>query len=129
MRIRYFAGFAKPERLAVRRKYRRSGIAREVINFGMMLCRQKGYLKLYGHSQARLVPFWERLGWQMIDAPEFVFSDHEYVEIECNLDPHPDPISTGRDPMELIRPEGEWDRPGVLDRSAARLATCPTGDD
>jgi hypothetical protein len=25
----------------------------------------------------------------------------------------------------IIRPEGEWDQPGVLDRSAAREVTSP----
>ena len=127
MRIRYFAGFAKPERLAVRRGYRKSGIAAKIIKFGMELCRKKGYLRLYGHSQARLVPFWENLGWQTIDTPDFEFSDHRYVEIECHLEPHPDPITIGKHPLELIRPEGAWDKPGVLDRSAIRPATCPIG--
>ena len=83
MRIRYFAGFAKPERIAVRPEFRKSGVAAKMITYGMDLCRQKGYMRLYGHAQKRLVPFWERLGWRALGTPEFVFSDHRYVEMEC----------------------------------------------
>lgn len=128
MRIRYFSDFAKPERLAVRRGYRNSRIAFQVVRFGIELCRQKGYRRLYGHSQERLVPFWKRFGFQSVNAPDFVFSDHRYVELECFLEPHSDPIAVGTDPMVIIRPEGAWDEPGVLDRSSSRPATCPTGD-
>lgn len=125
MRVRYFAGFAKPERLAVRREFRKSGVAAEIIEFAVELCRRKGYQKLYGHAQARLVPFWERFGFKPTDRPEFVFSDHLYVEIECDLEPHADPVSIEMEPLRLIRPEGTWDEPGVLDQSAFRPATNP----
>ena len=128
MRIRYFADFAKPERLAVRREFRQSGIAAEVIDFGVELCRRKGYRKLYGHAQERLLPFWERFGFRPMNTSEFVFSDHRYIEIERDLEPHPDPISMADDPMRIIRPEGTWDRLGVLERSATRPASNPTGD-
>ncbi len=125
MRIRYFAGFAKPERLAVRREFRKSGAAAKIIEFAVELCREKGYQKLYGHAQARLIPFWEKFGFKPTDKPEFVFSDHLYVEIECDLEPHVDPISIEMDPLRLIRPEGDWNEPGVLDRSAFRPPTNP----
>ena len=129
LRVRYFSDFAKPERLAVRKEFRNSGIAAEVIGFAVDLCRQKGYRKLYGHAQARLLPFWERFGFLPKDRGEFVFSDHSYVEVFCDLDAHSDPIDLKKDPMVLIRPEGAWDRPGVLEMSAARPATNPVGQD
>jgi predicted GNAT family N-acyltransferase len=128
MRIRYFADFVKIERMAVLKTYRKSGITPDVINFTVDLCRRKGYLKIYGHSQERLVPYWERHGFKSMNRPEFVFSDHRYVEIERNLEPDPDPISVRSGPMVIIRPEGEWHKPGVMDRSAARPPTNPTGD-
>lgn len=128
IRIRYFAGFAKPERLAVRREFRKTGIAGDVIEFAVELCRQKGYAKLYGHAQERLVPFWERFGFTPMDRPEFAFSDHNYIEIERDLDPLPDALTMKDDPMTLIRPEGEWRERGVLDHSIERPATNPTGD-
>ena len=54
--------------------------------------------------------------------PRFFFSEHGYTELEFDLTPAADAISIDSDPLVLIRPEGEWDRPGVLDRSAAMRA-------
>lgn len=128
-RMRYFADFAKLERVAVRREFRKSGIAAQMIEYSLELCRQKGYRRVYGHAQARLVPFWQKFGFEPISNEKFTFSDHEYVEIECQLEPHPNPVAVGIDPMITIRPEGEWEEPGVLERSAVRPATNPTGED
>ena len=128
-RMRYFADFAKLERVAVRREFRRYGIAAEMIDFALELCRQKGYRKIYGHAQDRLVPFWQKFGFEPINEERFVFSDHTYVEILCELPPHPAPVRIGQAPMVLIRPEGAWDEPGILERSAERPATNPTGDE
>lgn len=128
-RMRYFADFAKLERVAVRREFRKSGVAAQMIEYALDLCRQKGYRRIYGHAQARLVPFWQKFGFEPISSGKFTFSDHDYIEIECQLEPHPDPIAVGKNPMVLIRPEGNWDEPGVLEHSATRPATNPTGDD
>ena len=127
-RMRYFAEFAKLERVAVRREFRKSGVAAKMIHYSLELCRQKGYRRIYGHAQARLVPFWQKFGFEPINDEKFIFSDHEYIEIECQLEPHPDPIEVGKNPMVIIRPEGDWDQPGVLERSSNRPATNPTGE-
>jgi predicted GNAT family N-acyltransferase len=64
LRVRFFADFAKLERLAVRREYRRSRLAFDIVHAAIKLCRRKGYTRLYGHAQDRLVPFWSRFGGQ-----------------------------------------------------------------
>ena len=128
-RTRYFAEFAKLERVAVRREFRKSGVAAQMIEYSLEFCRQKGYRRVYGHAQARLVPFWQKFGFEPINDQKFTFSDHEYIEIECALEPHPDPILVGKDPMVIIRPEGEWDEPGVLEHSSVRPATNPQQDE
>lgn len=128
-RIRYFADFAKLERLAVRREFRKSGVAAEMIEYALEFCRQKGYRKLHGHCEEHLLPFWQKFDFQPIEADRFVILGHEYIEIECPLEPHPDPIEIGKDPMLFIRPEGAWDEPCALERSSDRAATNPTGDE
>ena len=132
-RVRYFSGFAKLERVAVRREFRKSGIAAEMIACAFELCRQKGYRKLHGHAEEHLVPFWEKFGFKPIGAEKnvrkFVFLGHEYFEMECNLEPHPDPIAIGKDPMQFIRPEGSWDEPCALERSAEGPAIKSASDD
>ena len=53
--------------------------------------------------------------------PEFRFSDYAYVEIERDLIPPANAITPETDPMVLIRPDGDWDRPGPFDQSLERL--------
>jgi predicted GNAT family N-acyltransferase len=126
LRIRYFAGFAKFERLAVLPRFRQSSIAKEVIDSAIEICRRKGYTSLYAHAQKRLVGFWNRFGFEpLFKNRNLIFSDHEYVEIGADLVAHDDPITRLSDPYLIIRPEGRWDEPGVLDRSAARPVTNP----
>jgi predicted GNAT family N-acyltransferase len=119
-RIRYFSDFAKLERVAVRREFRKTGVAGKMIEFALDLCRQKGYRRLHGHCEEHLLPFWQKFGFQPIDADRFVIQGHEYIEIECPLDPHPDPIEIGKDPMLFIRPEGAWDAPCALEHATSQ---------
>jgi predicted GNAT family N-acyltransferase len=125
MRIRYFADFAKLERLAVRSESRSSGIAGRIVDAAIELCRKKGYNVLYAHAQKRLLRFWEQRGFErMQGSREFVFSDFDYVEVKLEAERHPQRISLGEDPYVLIRPEGQWDVPGILEMSAGRGAAA-----
>lgn len=127
LRIRYFANFVKMERLAVRREFRKTRLAFKVVRAGIELCRAKGYRKIYGHSQKRLLNFWSRFGFRPFEgSKEFVFSDFDYVEVSLDMTPHPQAISIGVDPYIMIRPEGRWHVPGILERSAIRPVTRPS---
>jgi hypothetical protein len=42
-----------------------------------------------------------------------------------DLEPCADAITLDSDPYVIIRPEGDWDRPGVLDISSGRPVTSP----
>ena len=126
MRIRYFASFVKLERLAVLARFRRSLIAKAIVEHAVEICRRKGFRTVYGLSQKRFVGFWEHLGFRALQKNRpVVFSDHEYVEMTGDIEPHGDPITLDSDPMVIVRPEGRWDVPGVLDRSRVRPATNP----
>jgi len=127
LRVRYFAEFAKIERLAVRREFRTTRLAVTIMRAGIELCRTKGYRRIYAHAQKRLLNFFERLGFGLLEGGrEFVFSDFDYVEIVLDTTPHPQAISLGADPYVMIRPEGLWHLPGVLEHSASRPATRPS---
>ena len=127
LRIRYFADFAKIERLAVRKEFRNTRLAFQVVRAAVELCRKKGYRRLYGHAQKRLVNFWSRFGFRVFEGgQELVFSDFDYVEMVAEIDRHPDAISIGGDPYVMIRPEGRWHLPGILERSATRAVTHPS---
>lgn len=127
LRIRYFADFAKIERLAVRREFRSLGVGSQLVRAAIELCQIKGYRRVYAHSQKRLLEFWSQFSFQpMKGGREFVFSDFDYVEIVLDTTPHPQAISLGVDPYITIRPEGRWHVPGILERSAIRPVTRPS---
>ena len=127
IRIRQFAEFAKIERLAIRREFRNTRLAFQLVKAAIELCRTKGYAKLYGHSQRRLVKFWSRFGFRLMEGrKEFVFSDFDYVEMVLETERMPDAIAIGSDPYVINRPEGRWHEPGVLERSAARPVSRPS---
>ncbi|MCJ2015653.1 GNAT family N-acetyltransferase [Methylobacterium sp. J-076] len=129
LRLRFFAGFAKIERLAVRAEHRHSRLAFTLVKAGIELARVKGYRLIYGHAQRRLVNFWSRFGARVYDgARELVFSDFDYVEMLLETEPHPEAIGLDADPYVIIRPEGRWHMPGILDRSRARPVTRPSVD-
>ena len=119
-RIRYFNGFAKIERLAIRSEYRGNGHAHRLLSFMLHLGRQKGFARYYLHAQARLQPFYEGYGFQTVGG-DFAFSDHEYVEMM--LDDGEQPVQPsqhiGSWPMALNRPENNLHRDGPLERRAA----------
>jgi len=124
LRIRYFADFAKLERLAVRNENRNAGLASEIVGAAIELCRKKGYRVLYAHSQKRYLKFWEQHGFtRMTGARDFSFSDFDYTEVKLETEKHPQSIGLGADPYVIIRPEGLWDTPGILEMSASRGAS------
>lgn len=126
LRIRYFADFAKLERLAVRHEFRDRKIGTRLMQAGVELCRMKGYRRIYGRAQKDLLGYYVSMGWKPLEgSSEFFFSDHAYIEIVFDAKPNPKAVRLGMDPYVLMRPEGRWDRPGILDRSAQRSAAKP----
>lgn len=129
IRLRFFGDFAKLERLCVRSEFRKSLVFSRIVRAGIALCERKGFRKLYGHSRHDLVALWRTFGFRPIkDRYPFVFSGEKYIEISRDLNPPANAISLGDSPHQILRPEGQWDRPGVLDHSAAR-GFRKTGDD
>ncbi len=126
LRLRFFADFAKLERVAVRHEYRNTRIAFEMVKAAIELSQVKGYRRLYGHARKRLMAFWTRFGFRTFEGgTELVFSDHDYVEMLLEMDRHPAAITIGADPYVIIRPEGRWHMPSVLEKSAVRPLTRP----
>lgn len=122
LRARFFSGFVKLERLAVRKSFRRSTLAFDLVRAAIDFSRRKGFTRIYGHSREGLDDFWARFGAKPLSGREkFVFSDYRYTEMILDLEPIADPISLKSEPMVILRPEGEWDRPGVLEFSSVRM--------
>lgn len=123
LRIRWFNDFAKIERVAVRKSGRSGRAARLMMELAIETLRRKGYRRLLGQVQEHLLPYWRRYGLVHREhRGRFVFSERAYVEVEGRFEPHPKAVTMESPPLVIDRPEGDWDRPGPLDRSAARPA-------
>lgn len=126
LRLRWFSDFVKIERVAVKESARDGQVVAALIGHAVEVSRRRGYKRALGYIQVRLAPFWARLGfYPRPGRTRFTFSDHEYLEVEGALEPHPQALSIDSEPLVLLRADGTWDEPGVLDRSALRPATNP----
>jgi predicted GNAT family N-acyltransferase len=129
LRIRYFSDFAKLERLVVRKEFRSSGLARHLVEAGVEFCRTKGYTRMCTYAQKRLVRFWAKCGFSTPKAArELVFSDFDYIEMTCDTSRDARPVSFESDPYVVIRPEGAWQEPGILERSTVRGISRPSAE-
>lgn len=127
LRARFFHDFVKLERLAVRKAFRKSSLAFELVREGIMMARRKGFRRVYGHARQGLEPFWARFGGKQLAGSEtFAFSDYSYTEMVLDIEPTIDAIELNSGPMVILRPEGDWDRPGILETSSSRPARVPT---
>ena len=126
LRARFFAGFAKLERLAVRSEFRKTRLAFRMVRAGIDFARKKGFTTLYGHAQERLESFWSHFGARPLGRRrDLVFSDFRYTEMRLDLPPDPDAITMESDPYVIVRPEGRWHCRGVLEVSSVRPVTSP----
>jgi predicted GNAT family N-acyltransferase len=130
LRLRWFADFAKVERAAVLPRFRGLGVMRSLMTEAIEYAARRGYRNLLGHAQLNRVSYWKTLGFRVReDRPQFTFSDYEYVEIKRALARPTDAIDMDTPPLTLIRPDGDWDRPGPFDYSLGRLANNDRIDD
>ena len=90
----------------MRREYRRSRLAFDIVHAAIKLSRRKGYTRLYGHAQDRLVPFWSRFGGQAMKGRRpLKFSDYSYTEMMMVTERDPEALSLDSDPYVSSRPK------------------------
>jgi predicted GNAT family N-acyltransferase len=126
LRARYFGDFVKLERLAVRKEFRKTRVSFDVVRTAVDHVRRKGFRRIYGHAREGLEKFWAHFGAKPL-APgrEFVFSDFKYSEMFAEYEALPGAVTLESGPYVIVRPEGDWDRPGVLESSAERVVRDP----
>jgi predicted GNAT family N-acyltransferase len=92
LRLRYFAGFSKIERVCVLPEYRKTNIASQMINYAIQISQAKGYSAVRAICDERLLPFWkEQENFELIQGLEkLALHGHTFCEIYKKLDPIPD---------------------------------------
>lgn len=119
LRIRYFSSFVKIERLAVMPRFRQTSVAMRLVRGAIQFSRKKGFTRFYGHTELATFPVWKRAGF-VLRENSVACSDREFFEGDLITRDHDDPITANSDPYVIIRPEGQWYKEGVLDRSSHR---------
>lgn len=116
VRIRWFAGFAKVERLAVLPRFRRTRLAFKLVQAAIDLGRAKGYTHFYGHAAADVAPLWERFGFVRRSGEGIRYlTDTTYFEGDLIVPAKADALTPQSGPAVLIRPEGRWHEPSHLE--------------
>lgn len=117
LRIRFFHDFAKIERLALLKRFRKSTtLASDLVWFGIAHVRRKGFLRIFGTAREGLEGFWARFGGVPIAGrPQIMVSGFKYTEMLVDLEPLENTITTDSGAYVILRPEGDWDCPGILE--------------
>jgi len=117
LRIRFFEGFCKIERVCVDARRRGGAIFNHLLAHAVEIASRKGYRRALAYIQARLEGTWDHVIQSFVvnrDTP-FHFSNCSYLTLEIPIPEHPDAIRFDADPYVMLRPEGDWDVPGILD--------------
>jgi hypothetical protein len=115
LRIRYFSNFVKFERLAVLSRFR-GKLAFDLIRAGIAFAQTKGYSKVYGHAASNVVKIWQYFGGVQRPGDGILYlTDTKYYEIDIDISADCERVTEYSGANILLRPEGQWDRPGVLE--------------
>jgi predicted GNAT family N-acyltransferase len=117
LRLRFFSDFCKVERVCIDPRRRGGAILVHLMAHAFEIAARKGYRRMLAHMQTRLEEMWGHvMECRVVDREQrFDFSGFSYLTLEIPLPDHPDAIRFDADPFVLLRPEGEWDAPGILD--------------
>ncbi|MEQ8559638.1 MAG: N-acetyltransferase [Henriciella sp.] len=120
LRLRWFAGFGKVERVCILSRARGRKLDRILLAHAFEIAARKGYRLMMGQIQARLWPLWSRvLNCNLREGrPSFSFSGYDYLEILIPVPAHAEALTPQSAPYVLIRPEGSWDAAGILEQTA-----------
>ena len=115
IRIRWFNGFAKLERMAIRKAFRNTRVVKAFLDFVFAHVARKGYPIALTHAAPVYARLWCKLfKWEEVTHKEPArFRGHEepYVELVKHLEVPANAITAETDVTTLYRVEGAWDRP------------------
>ena len=119
IRLRYWADFIKIERLAVLPRCR-GGLALDLVRAAIAFGQDKGYRRFYGQAAQPLLKLWKHFGFVQRPGPGLSYlTDEVYYEMDLETEPKSAPMTHLSGAAVLIRPEGQWDRPGPLEEHSS----------
>ncbi len=119
-RIRWYADFAKLERVAVKRAQRSGRVTRALWRAGAELASRKGYRLMLGHIERRLLPFWERAAGFRARAnrASYWLNQREFLEAIAELPPHPEAICLNSPAAILLEGDADYASPQPMLRAS-----------
>ena len=109
MRIRFFSDFAKFERMAVTRNFRKTNVSEDIMQYGFNYVAQKGYRKVYGMCKKELLSRWQRSGYYEIAGAEKVVQNGMILIPICRDLPQDErALTMASHPSFLTAKEGHW---------------------
>lgn len=109
MRIRYFNGFVKFERMCVLPPYRKTDLSEQIMRYGMAFAATKGYDKVCGLCKKELLPRWKKDGFEPVpDAPPVKQNGMILIRVCCTLPPVENCITINTPSEILNAKEGAW---------------------
>lgn len=124
-RIRWFADFAKLERVAVKRAARAGHASRALWRAAADLAARKGYRLMLGHIERSLLPFWARVG-RFRPRPgrtPYELCGREFVEAIAELPAHPDAIRLDSAARLLLEADADLAAPRRIAPQALKRAS------
>ena len=109
LRIRYFGDFAKFERMAVLPDFRRTTLAKEVMEYGFDFVTKKGFKTVRAGCEESLLRHWEELGFNLSEksAPIKINQNMVIFPIQKTLDKAENSIQTHSHLAEITAQEKE----------------------
>lgn len=111
IRVRWFAGFAKVERVAVLRAHRSLRVFNALARFAFDHVREKGYARYCGHALPNTVKLWQRFGAEEVPGAELADygrPDLASVVMMGDLEPTAHSDQLINDHALLVTPEHRW---------------------
>lgn len=109
MRIRYFNGFVKFERMCVLPPYRKTDLSEQIMRHGMIFAATKGYDKVYGVCKKELLPRWKKDGFEPVPGVQPVEQNGMTLVPVCCPLPAVENRITINTPAEILNArEGTW---------------------
>ena len=105
LRIRFFNGFAKLERLCCKKEYRKTSLASRLTEYAFSFCEFNGYDKIVSYCTTALIPYWKKSGFTIRnDIPTQQVGNMTLHTMQKDLSPSANRISLDR-PATLIESE------------------------
>jgi predicted GNAT family N-acyltransferase len=125
LRLRFFNGFCKIERVCIDPRRRGGAILNFLMAHAFEVISRKGYTRALAYIQERLEGMWQHvMTCSIIKREGFGVSGYDYLTLDIPVPQHPEVINFDSDPFLVLRPEGDWDRAGVLDPKPEQVAAA-----